>query len=376
MAFIQSFPLVRPETLLISVSSRRHRSRLTKPRQWNAAQRSTRCSLEAGAQKRFMNKEQESRVSSLDGDSRFAEIDGVQVHHKLFQARTSSLGKDVPCTAVCVHGFGASLFSFELCRELSDFFNVVAYDTPGFGFTSRPSKLKYYTPRFSARIANSLATAYTPNESFVIIGHSMGAIAAVCAAYAQPKRVRALILIAPALIAFKRRHGWFGKATQAVCRAFAILCFLLSALLAPVVILFMRVLVSREFFWRSGLKFSRSACSEVPETVVDGYRRPTAAPGWEGGVINFVRAGLKNATDSTEQRHDYVGMLEMLGRSGVPILIVHGRDDKMVPLPNSRRIAQAVPHARLVVMDSCGHVPHEEKPVLFSELIAKFCNVV
>ncbi len=50
-----------------------------------------------------------------------------------------------------------------------------------------------------------------------------------------------------------------------------------------------------------------------------------------------------------------------LGRIDVPTLVVHGREDP-IPLASSEAAADAMPQARLVVIDGSGHVPYVERP--------------
>jgi pimeloyl-ACP methyl ester carboxylesterase len=57
------------------------------------------------------------------------------------------------------------------------------------------------------------------------------------------------------------------------------------------------------------------------------------------------------------------------------VLIVHGRDDLLVPVSNSECLAALLPPGcgcELVVMERCGHVPHEERPEELAEIIAEF----
>jgi len=49
------------------------------------------------------------------------------------------------------------------------------------------------------------------------------------------------------------------------------------------------------------------------------------------------------------------GRLERLARVKVPTLVVHGLDDPLVPVENGRRVAAAVPGARLLEFEGMGH---------------------
>ncbi len=59
-----------------------------------------------------------------------------------------------------------------------------------------------------------------------------------------------------------------------------------------------------------------------------------------------------------------------------PTLIVHGRQDP-IPLASSEAVAAALPHARLAVLDDCGHVPYVEQPdALFAAVLPFLDEVV
>lgn len=314
--------------------------------------------------------------SEGDLDSRFAEVDSVVVHHKLLPAEQSSDAVSKLPIAVCMHGFGANLFSFEVCRPLREHARVVAYDAPGFGLTSRPARLHYYTPRFSAIVARSLAHAYEPNGPYILVAHSMGAIAAAYAAIAHPREVIAVILIAPALLPASRAPPVVARTTRCVANGFAALSGALTAVLSPVLVPLLRLCVTPEHFWRAALKLARAPESPLPDEVIAGYRRAVTAPDWERGLLNFTRASLKDRAHSLQQDRDYVAILTSLGHAAPPILIVHGGKDKFVPLDNSVRLAEELPTASIVIMDNCGHVPHEEAPQQFSDVIADFLQSV
>lgn len=47
---------------------------------------------------------------------------------------------------------------------------------------------------------------------------------------------------------------------------------------------------------------------------------------------------------------------------GIPVLLIWGREDRVVRLSQGRRLNEALPGSRLAIIDECGHNPHEEKP--------------
>ena len=60
------------------------------------------------------------------------------------------------------------------------------------------------------------------------------------------------------------------------------------------------------------------------------------------------------------------------GPCGRQVLIVHGEGDALVPAWNSRRLAAGLHGARLVELDRCGHMPMEEAPARFMDVLAAF----
>ncbi len=56
---------------------------------------------------------------------------------------------------------------------------------------------------------------------------------------------------------------------------------------------------------------------------------------------------------------------DRLAELELPVLVVTGADDRIVPPEQSEELARQLPNATLAVFDSCGHLPHEECPLGF-----------
>ena len=56
----------------------------------------------------------------------------------------------------------------------------------------------------------------------------------------------------------------------------------------------------------------------------------------------------------------------------IPVLVMSGDDDRVVPTEQSIRVASAIPSAELVIFDQCGHLPQEECPQAFLEAVTAF----
>jgi hypothetical protein len=57
-----------------------------------------------------------------------------------------------------------------------------------------------------------------------------------------------------------------------------------------------------------------------------------------------------------------------------PTLLIWGEDDNVIPVRNGEKLYDSILNSRLVVLKDCGHVPPEENPERFVELVSEFCR--
>ncbi len=57
-----------------------------------------------------------------------------------------------------------------------------------------------------------------------------------------------------------------------------------------------------------------------------------------------------------------------------PTLLLWGENDLEIPLSDGERLHAEIPGSRLIVFLNCGHIPHEEYPEAFTELVVDFCR--
>jgi pimeloyl-ACP methyl ester carboxylesterase len=70
-------------------------------------------------------------------------------------------------------------------------------------------------------------------------------------------------------------------------------------------------------------------------------------------------------------RHN-TGLTSQLKDFTLPILVITGDDDRIVPTANSTQLEGAIPNSKLVIIQNAGHVPHEEQPALFMQAAEEF----
>ncbi|HET9495291.1 MAG TPA: alpha/beta hydrolase [Chloroflexia bacterium] len=274
-----------------------------------------------------------------DPDSRFAEAGGVKVHYK-----TAGSG---PSAFVLLHGFGASLFSWHRVMEpLGALGSVLAFDRPAFGLTERPLEWdgpNPYSPDNQVEITAAMLDHIGTGRG-ILVGHSAGGTIAMLTALRYPERVRALILVDPAVYAGGGAPGWIKP-------------LLGSPQARRIGPLLVRSIQSR------GEDIIRTAWHDpgkITPGIIEGYRKPLKAHDWDRALWEFTLA-------SQESR-----LPERLGELKMPVLVITGDDDRIVPTAQSVRLAGELPNATLVVVPDCGHLPHEECPEDFMRAVREF----
>jgi pimeloyl-ACP methyl ester carboxylesterase len=103
------------------------------------------------------------------------------------------------------------------------------------------------------------------------------------------------------------------------------------------------------------------------------YQRLYSAPIPEYGGIREAGRMMSIRMCFKPYMHD-PSLRAMLAKIDVPTLIVWGREDRLVPLECGETYAQAVPGARLHILEDCGHFAHLEQPNQLADLVREFCG--
>jgi pimeloyl-ACP methyl ester carboxylesterase len=278
-----------------------------------------------------------------DPDSQFVEINGLSVHVK-------TIGQGEP-VFVLLHGFGASLFSWHsIMQPLSQYGTVIAYDRPAFGLTERPMTWTGedpYSSQASVDLLLGLLDHYNVQKA-ILVGNSAGGTVSMQFTLQHPERVQALILVDPAVYAGGGGPAWlrpFYKTPQ-------------MKHLGPLIA---RLIQS------SGIDFIKLAWydpSKITSETMNGYTKPLRSDNWDRALWDFTSA---SQVSDLPQR---------LGEFTLPIIVITGDTDKIVPTVDSIRLADALPNASLAIIPQAGHVPHEEQPALFMQVVDGFLKTL
>jgi 3-oxoadipate enol-lactonase len=114
----------------------------------------------------------------------------------------------------------------------------------------------------------------------------------------------------------------------------------------------------------------------LPQVLAEGTRlhAPDVAERLHRVMAATPVAGIVGALAAMRDRHDSVGLLPTL--VGLPTLVMVGEEDTLTPPDSARRLAAAIPGARLVVVPGAGHVTPLERPSETTAAILDFLRIV
>jgi pimeloyl-ACP methyl ester carboxylesterase len=185
----------------------------------------------------------------------------------------------------------------------------------------------------------------------VLVGNSMGGRIAIEAGLRMPERVEALVLFSPSL-AFKR----FREATPLVRLVGAELAAMPMMAPRPLVLAALRMMFARPERLRDAWY----------DAAADEFARVFAMP---RGRVAFFSAAREIYL---EEAHGDSGFWERLPALSRPALFLWGDHDQLVPCRFAPHVETALPHARSVVLEDCGHVPQFEQPERTHRLLREF----
>ena len=247
--------------------------------------------------------------------------------------------------AVFVHGLASNrLIWRRVCHGLKDDFSYHAIDLPGSGESPAPRHFQYTIEHFADVLTDFIILKDL--KRLTLVGASLGA--------------------AVILVALLRNRDELAPRVRALC--------LIDAIAYPqdfpffVEILRTPVLGPLAFYSPFFVKILRIPVFGRPLTAISlppQYARYYARKRVREALIKTARL-----IDS-EQLARYVQRLKTIH---LPTLVIWGRRDRVVPLRLGKRLARDLPNSRLIVIDHCGHAPHQECPAKVIAALKEFAQ--
>ena len=251
---------------------------------------------------------------------------------------TAGDGKPV----LLLHGSGPGVTAYANWRltipALSQHLRVIAPDLVGFGFTERPEGVSYDMDTWVGQAIGLLDALDI--ERAHLVGNSFGGALALALASRHPDRVERLVLMGSVGVPFEITDGldrvWGYEPSIAQMRE-------LLDLFA----------YSREL---------------VSDELAEVRYRASIQPGFQESFAAMFPAPRQRWVDAM------VTPDEDLARLPHPTLVVHGRDDLIIPPANALHLLDTIPDVRLHIFGRCGHWTQIEHADEFNRLVVSFLS--
>jgi pimeloyl-ACP methyl ester carboxylesterase len=260
----------------------------------------------------------------------FIEVDGVRLHYVV-------RGEGEPL--LLLHGNGSSVLDLEcsgLLDRAAERYQVIAFDRPGFGYSSRP-RTTVWTPQAQARLIHKALQRLGVRQP-IVAGHSLGTQVALALALQFPEDVRSLALMSGYYYPSLRLDAVLGALP-----AVPVLGDVWRWTVAPWI---------GRLLWRP-----MAEVLFAPARVTESFR---AYPAW---------MSLRPLTLRAQAAEMALGVLAAArlraeyGELRVPVVIMAGTDDRYVDSGwNSVRLHRELDGSELTLAPGAGHMVHHIVP--------------
>ncbi|MGD1922122.1 MAG: alpha/beta fold hydrolase [Pleurocapsa sp.] len=270
--------------------------------------------------------------------------------------RTSSEGSDPP--VIFIHGFGASIEHWRNnLPVIAENHNVYALDLLGFG-ASRKADVEYSAALWTEQVHDFWQTFVgTP---VILVGNSIGSLVCLNATAVYPEMVRGLVMLSLPDVSVRENilPPW----------ARPLVATLENLVASPILIKNILKIVRKPNLIRRWAGLAYPNKEAVTDELVEILSSPAYDEGSGQTLVRLSRS-VRKASFANSVKN-------LLPQIDVPILLIWGLQDKMIPPNQAKAIASLNPLLKLIELENAGHCPHDEYPEQFNSLLLEWLESI
>jgi len=255
-----------------------------------------------------------------------------------FKTNYHDVGQGYP--VVFLHGSGPGVTAWanwnKMFPLLNEDFRLLAPDMLGFGFTERPQNAVHNMNVWVQQVIDFFDAMNI--EKAHLVGNSFGGALALTMAVKYPERIDKLVLMGSMGISFPITYG-----------------------------------LDRVWGYTPSLE-NMEALLEIftydhsfaTKDLIKTRYEASIQPGFQESFSSMFPAPRQQGVE------DMAGNAAYIRNISHETLIVHGREDRVIPLENSLKLLQMINNAQLHVFGKCGHWTQIEHTVEFADLLRGF----
>jgi pimeloyl-ACP methyl ester carboxylesterase len=241
---------------------------------------------------------------------------------------------------VLVHGSGPGVTAYANWRlvlpALGERFRVYAPDMAGFGFSERPTDANYGVDLWAAQVVGFMNSLNLDKAAFV--GNSFGGAIALRVAAQNPDRVTKMVLMGSMGVPFPITEGldrvWgYTPSFENMRKVLDVFAY------------------NREL---------------VPDELAEVRYRASMQPGFQESFAAMFPAPRQRWVEAMCTPEEEIRKLPH------PTLIVHGREDQVIPVDTTLKLMQLIENGDVHVFSHCGHWVQIERSKDFNRLVGDY----
>lgn len=241
---------------------------------------------------------------------------------------------------ILIHGSGPGVSAWANWRvaipALAERLHVFAYDQLGFGYTQLPEQASYNLSQWTEHLLSFMQAVGIQKAH--LVGNSMGSAVALATAVTHPEAVDRLVLMGAMGVRFPLTEGlnavWgYTPSIPNMRRLLDIFAY------------------NREL---------------VNDQLAELRYRASIRRGMQEAFSSMFPSPRQRGVDAMAIYEEHLSGVE------APTLIIHGREDQVIPLQTSLTLLQTLPNAQLHVFGHCGHWTQIEHASSFNRLVRDF----
>lgn len=239
-----------------------------------------------------------------------------------------------------IHGSGPGVTAWANWRlaipALAERYRVIAPDMLGFGYTDRPANVTYNLDTWLGHTVAFMDALGLDKVN--LVGNSFGGALSLALTIRHPERVSRLVLMGAAGVSFELTPGldtaWGYEPSVENMRALLDL-----------------------------FAYDRSL---VTDELAELRYKASVQPGFQEAYASMFPAPRQRWIDMLASDEDDIRAIDQR------TLVIHGREDRILPLATSLRLAELIRRSELHVFGCCGHWTQIEHAARFNKLVSDF----
>ena len=279
---------------------------------------------------------EELKKKYANDESKFTEIDGMQVHYRDEGSPLDSI------PLVLIHGTGASLHTWEgWAKVLKRNHRIITFDLPAYGLTG-PNPTGDYSQDYYVSFVDKLLTKLSVKKC-VLGGNSLGGGITWAYSLAHPERVQKIILV---------DAGGYPMTSKSVPIAFKLAK-------VPILSSLFQYVTPRSVIEKS-IHNVYVHDERITDKLIDRYYDLALREGNRKAFIDRIKVSIVS--------DKYLKIKTLI----IPTLIIWGQQDGLIPLSVGEQFHQDLVNDTLVVFKDLGHTPMEEDPENTVKVVVDF----